>query len=85
MNAHASDSLVSVVIQFPILVRVPTTGFPFQRLEVYVASRNFAKLVHDAGIRDLAGAIGAVDEARAEAIQIQGAILFRLLRGLLRQ
>jgi hypothetical protein len=25
---------------------------PFQRLEVYVAARNLAKLIHDAAIRD---------------------------------
>jgi hypothetical protein len=36
------------------------------------------------GAVDLAAALGAVDSEQAEAIQAQGALVFRLLRGLLR-
>jgi hypothetical protein len=42
--------------------------------------------LHEAlGAVDLAAAVGAVDESDAEAIQVQGAVLFRLPRGLLRR
>jgi hypothetical protein len=41
--------------------------------------------LHEAlGAVDLAAALGAIDTEDAGAVQIQGATLFRLLRGLMR-
>jgi four helix bundle protein len=129
-----SSSFVLVPIFWsPRPVMPNDSRLPFQRLEVYIAARTFAKLVHDAAIRDpelrdqatraskstfcnlceglpsrsvpmrrkhfgladgshhealgavdLALALGAVDPEQAQAIQAQGATLFRLLRGLMR-
>ena len=61
---------------------LPSRSPPMRRQRFAVADGS----LHEAlGAVDLAAAIGAVDDASAEAIQIQGATLFRLLRGLLRQ
>jgi four helix bundle protein len=130
------------LVLVPVFIPLPSPSqelvvsdhlLPFQRLDVYAAARAFARLIHEAAIRnaelrdqatraskstfcnlceglpsrspsmrrkhfaiadgslhealgavDLAAALGAVDPEHLRAIQVQGALLFRLLRGLMR-